>query len=242
VLRNLVDTKGKQSPLASTNAARGTLKPVRGAHIKWVIRTDLKSVLGSAVPYQAWTSPLRGEELSGPACHARPRLPVAHDQPCAAGAHATDCAPSFTVTSMADDNGARHPRDVQVPLFLGDTTQYSKMHTDSAGNPAINGAHVDRELHLRPTVNRADGGRRRRPSTGTGARQRGRGRRRLVRGRRRARSDGCATDWSASRTTTLATSRNLHDLSTFATQVDHMLQGFVNSSSSAASSTPIRGS
>jgi len=56
-LRNLIDAKGKPiAPLASTKAAlAGTLKPAtRAAHIKWVIRTDLKTVLGSTVPYQAW--------------------------------------------------------------------------------------------------------------------------------------------------------------------------------------------
>ena len=42
---------------------------------------------------------------------------------------------------MADDNGVRDIHGTfQVPLFLGDTTQYSKMHTDSAGKPAINGS------------------------------------------------------------------------------------------------------
>jgi len=57
VLRNLFDANGSRiAPLASTKAAlAGTLQPAtRGAHIRWVIRHDLASVLHNRVPYQAW--------------------------------------------------------------------------------------------------------------------------------------------------------------------------------------------
>ena len=62
------------APLASTTAAlAGTLKPAtRGAHIKWVIRHDLASVLGSTVPYQAWDFTVASaKSLAGPALTMR---------------------------------------------------------------------------------------------------------------------------------------------------------------------------
>ena len=75
-LRNLFDGNGKRiAPLASTKAAlAGTLQPARGAHIKFVIRNDLGSVLGSTVPYQAWDFTVASaKSLAGPGAHdARP--------------------------------------------------------------------------------------------------------------------------------------------------------------------------
>jgi len=237
VLRNLVDTKGKPiAPLASTKAAlAGTLKPAsRGAHIKWVIRTDLKAVLGAAVPYQAWDFTVASaQSLSGPAL-------VMHDlayqwlttNHAPGGAYATDYAPSFTVTSMADDNGVRDIHGTfQVPLFLGDTTQYSAMHTDSAGNPAINGAltWTANFICVLPSTVQMAG-----PATPTVYGHGLLGSAGEVEGGSFAAGVahdlmGCATDWvGLSHNDVGNVARNLHDLSTFDTQVDHMLQGFVN--------------
>jgi hypothetical protein len=56
---------------------------------------------------------------------------------------AADYAPSYTVTSVTDDSGVRDVHGTfDVPLFLQDTTPYSSLVTDQAGNPKINGAQT----------------------------------------------------------------------------------------------------
>ena len=75
---------------------------------------------------------------------------------------------------MTDSDGVRDVHGTfQVPLFLADTTPFSGLVTDAAGNPKINGdADVDRELHLRAAVDgaeRADPRRRRSTATACSA-------------------------------------------------------------------------
>jgi hypothetical protein len=238
-LRNLVDLNGKPiPPLASTTAAlAGTLRPAtRGAHIKWVIRTDLKPVLGSTVPYMAWDFTVASaKSLASPALTMRTlayEWLTGNHRPLGPGAAVTDFAPAFTVTSSEDADGVRTVEGTfQVPLFLGDTTQYSKLHTDGAGKPAINGSGTwtaNFSCVLPSTLQ--PGG----PATPTvyghgllgsagevegGSFSAGVDRNLM----------GCATDWvGMSRNDLGNVARNLQDMSTFNTQVDHMLQGFVN--------------
>jgi hypothetical protein len=238
-LRNLVGTNGKAiAPLASTKAAlAGTLEPAtRGAHIKWVIRTDLKSVLGSTVPYQAWDFTVASaKSLSGPG-QTMHKLAyqwlTTHHAALGTNAAATDYAPAFTVTSTQDDSGVRDIHGTfQVPLFLADTTQYSKMHTDASGNPAINGTKTwtANFICVLPSTVQMAG-----PATPTVYGHGLLGSASEVEGGSfsagvAADLMGCATDWvGLSHNDVGNVARNLKDMSTFDTQVDHMLQGFVN--------------
>ena len=143
-------------------------------------------------------------------------------------------SPAFAVTSVdrhrRRTRRARHVPGAAVPRAT--RRRSPAMVTDSAGNPTINGSQdLDRQLHLRAAVHGAERrARRRRPSTGTacsGARARSRA----------ARSAPASPDdlWAARptgsacrRATSPNVARNLQDMSTFDTQVDHMLQGFVN--------------
>jgi hypothetical protein len=239
-LRNLVNSSGAAiAPLPSTTAAlAGTLRPtVRGAHIAWVIRNDLAPVLGSTVPFQAWDFTVASaKSLAGPALTmhtlAYQWLASHHRAANAAAAAATDLAPAFTVTSMTDTDGVRDVHGTfQVPLFLADGTPLSGLVTDAAGNPVINGAHTwtaNFICVLPSTVQRAG------PATPTlyghgllgsasevegGSFSAGVARDLM----------GCATDWVGMSSSDLPNvARNLQDMSTFDTQVDHMLQGFVN--------------
>jgi hypothetical protein len=240
-LRGLVNVDGAAiAPSASTTAAlAGTLRPtVRGAHIAWIIRNDLAPVLGSTVPYQAWDFTVASEQsLAGPALTmhtlAYQWLASHHRVSNAASAAATtDLAPAFTVTSMTDTDGVRDVHGTfQVPLFLADSTPLSGFVTDAAGNPAINGTHTwtaNFICVLPSTVQRAG------PATPTlyghgllgsasevegGSFSAGIARDLM----------GCATDWVGMSSSDLPNvARNLQDMSTFDTQVDHMLQGFVN--------------
>jgi hypothetical protein len=238
-LRKLVDVNGKPiPPLASTKAAlAGTLKPAtRGAHIKWVIRTDLKNVLGSTTPYMAWDFTVASaQSLSSPALTmhsvAYQWLATNHG-PMGPGAGATDYAPSFTVTSSTDDAGVRDIHGTfEVPLFLADTTQYSGMHTDSAGKPAINGSNTwtANFICVLPSTLQPGG-----PATPTVYGHGLLGSADEVEGGSFSAGVahdlmGCATDWvGMSENDVGNVGRNLSDMSTFDTQVDHMLQGFVN--------------
>ncbi len=239
-LRDLVNVDGAAiAPLPSTTAAlAGTLHPaVRGAHIAWVIRHDLAPVLGSTVPFQAWDFTVASEKsLAGPALTMRTLayqwLATHHRVSNATSAGASDFAPPFAVTSVTDTGGVRDVHGTfQVPLFLGDTTPFSKFVTDAAGNPTIIGSHtwtanficvlpatVQRSGPATPTVyghgllgsaDEVEGG-----SFSAGVA------RDLM---------GCATDWVGMSSSDLPNvARNLQDMSTFDTQVDHMLQGFVN--------------
>jgi hypothetical protein len=238
-LRNLVGVDGKQiAPLASTSAAlKGTLKPAtRGAHIKYVIRTDLKPVLGWNVPYLAWDFTVASaKSLAGPALTMRTlayQWLTTNHRPLGPGAAATDYAPAFTVTSNTDDGGVRTVEGTfTVPLFLGDTTPLSKMHTDSAGKPAINGSGTwtANFICVLPSTVQPGG-----PATPTVYGHGLLGSADEVEGGSFAAGVtrnlmGCATDWVGMSEHDIGNvARNLQDMSTFDTQVDHMLQGFVN--------------
>ena len=235
VLRNLVSTSGaKVAPLASTTAAlSGKLKPAsRGTHIAFVIRHDLASVLGSTVPYQAWDFTVASaKSLAGPALTmhklAYQWLATHH-----VGSNLSDPAPSFAVTSVNDNAGVRDIHGTfQVPLFLGDTTALSKMVTDASGNPKINGskAWTANFICVLPSTLQLAG-----PATPTVYGHGLLGSAGEVEGGSFSAGVaddlmGCATDWvGMSENDVGNVARNLQDMSTFNTQVDHMLQGFVN--------------
>jgi hypothetical protein len=247
VLRNLYGTNGARiAPLASTKAAlAGTLHPlVRGAHIRWVIRHDLDHVLGSSVPYQAWDFTVASaQSLAGPALSmhdlAYKWLDTHHVAPAPSASSAdsrhhgpSDYAPAYTVTSVTDSDGVRDVHGTfQVPLFLGDTTALSGMTTDAHGNPIINDSQTwtANFICVLPSTLSSAG-----PATPTlyghgllgdagevegGSFSAGISRNLM----------GCATDWVGMSGHDIGNVvRNLQDMSTFDTQVDHMLQGFVN--------------
>jgi hypothetical protein len=239
-LRRLYDANGERiAPLASTKAAlAGTLEPAtRGAHIRWVIRHDLASVLGSSVPFQAWDFTVASKRsLAGPALTMRELayqwLDTHHTASAGAAAVAGDFAPSYTVTSVTDSDGVRDVHGTfQVPLFLADTSPFSGLVTDSDGNPKINGTQTwtANFICVLPSTVQSTG-----PATPTlyghgllgdaGEVEGGSFRAGIAHNLM-----GCATDWvgmSGSDIPNVA--RNLVDMSTFDTQVDHMLQGFVN--------------
>jgi hypothetical protein len=239
-LRHLRDANGNRiAPLASTKAAlAGTLKPAsRGRHIKNVIQRDLAGVLGSTVPYQAWDFTVASaQSLAGPALTmhslAYQWLANHHTAPAAARAGATDPAPAFTVDSVSDNSGVRDVHGTfQVPLFLGDTTAYSGLVTDRAGNPKINGTNTwtANFICVLPSTLQSAG-----PATPTLYGHGLLGDASEVEGGSFAAGIahdlmGCATDWVGMSQNDIGNvARNLQDMSTFDTQVDHMLQGFVN--------------
>ena len=238
VLRNLVDGNGMAiAPLASTTAAlAGTLAPAtRGAHIKYVITHDLASVLGATVPYQAWDFTVASaKSLSGPAFTMRKLaykwLTTHHRATASKGS--TDFAPAFKVTSVTDTNGERDVHGTfQVPLFLADTTALSGFVTDHAGNPKINGSKIwtANFICVLPSTVQSGG-----PATPTLYGHGLLGSADEVEGSSFSAGVahdlmGCATDWVGMSEHDLGNvARNLQDMSTFYTQVDHMLQGFVN--------------
>jgi hypothetical protein len=250
-LRNLYDSNGARiAPLASTKAAlAGSLHPaVRGAHIRWVIRHDLEDVLHSTVPYQAWDFTVASaQSLAGPGLtmHALAYkwldthhvTPATSTHPASAAASAkhsdeSDFAPAFAVTSVTDNDGVRDVHGTfQVPLFLGDTTALSGLTTDANGNPVINGNQTwtANFICVLPST-LSDAG----PATPTlyghgllgdaGEVEGGSFRAGISHNLM-----GCATDWVGMSGHDIPNVvRNLQDMSTFDTQVDHMLQGFVN--------------
>ena len=238
-LRNLVNGSGAPiAPLASTTAAlAGTLKPAsRGTHIKFVIRHDLGSVLGSTVPYQAWDFTVASaKSLAGPALTMR-KLAYSwlttHHRPAAKGAAGSDLAPAFTVTSVTNTNGERDVHGTfQVPLFLQDTTALSALVTNRAGNPIINGSQTwtANFICVLPSTVQSAG-----PATPTVYGHGLLGSASEVEGSSFSAGVaddlmGCATDWVGMSGKDIGNvARNLKDMSTFDTQVDHMLQGFVN--------------
>ncbi len=238
VLRDLVDVNGMPiAPLASTDAAlAGTLTPAsRGAHIKFVITHDLASVLGSTVPYQAWDFTVASaKSLSGPALTMRKLaykwLATHHRATATKGS--TDFAPAFKVTSVTDSNGERDVHGTfQVPLFLADTTALSGFVTDRAGNPKINGSKTwpANFICVLPSTVQSAG-----PATPTLYGHGLLGSASEVEGSSFSAGVahdlmGCATDWVGMSGKDIGNvARNLQDMSTFYTQVDHMLQGFVN--------------
>lgn len=236
VLRDLYDTYSDPiPPLATTRQAlAGTLQPAtRGAHIRWVINHDLGSVLGNHVPYQAWDFTVASaKSLAGPALSMRTQAYNWLATNRVAGSTKADPAPSYTVSSVTDTDGTRDVHGTfQVPLFLADTGPLSGFVPDPAGNPTINGnkTWTANFICVLPSTVQSAG-----PATPTlyghgllgdasevegGSFRAGLGNDLM----------GCATDWVGMSSGDIGNvGRNLNDMSTFDTQVDHMLQGFVN--------------
>ena len=238
-LRHLKDASGRRiAPLATTKAAlEGTLKPARrGAHIKWIIRKDLRSVLGTRAPFQAWDFTVASaESLAGPALtmHTRAyRWLDEHHTPSTTPTVTNDLAPPFTVTSVEDVDGVRHVHGTfEAPLFLGDTSPLSGLFTDPAGKPAINPAATwpANFICVLPATPQSGG-----PATPTLYGHGLLGDAGEVEGGSFSAGVahnlmGCATDWVGMSEHDIGNvARNLVDMSTFDTQVAHMLQGFVN--------------
>jgi len=237
-LRALATTAGAPiAPLGSTTAAlAGTLKPAeRGAHIKFVIRHDLAAVLGSTVPYQAWDFTVASAtSLAGPALtmHRLAYTWLATHHRATKGSSSNDPAPPFAVESVTDTNGERDIHGTfQVPLFLSDTTAFSGLVTDRTGSPIINGAKTwtANFICVLPSTPQTAG-----PATPTVYGHGLLGSASEVEGSSFSAGVahdlmGCATDWVGMSDKDIGNvARNLKDMSTFDTQVDHMLQGFVN--------------
>jgi len=241
VLRDLVDKSGHAiAPLASTTAAwNATSKSSnRLQYISKVLHSDLSSVIGSNEPYMAWDFTVASaKSLAGPALTMHN---LAYQW--LAGHHlayngetsipASDYAPAFTVTSSVTTNGVRDVHGTfQVPLFLSDTTPFSAMTVDQSGSPVINGTKTwtANFICVLPSTISATGAAL--PTVyghgllGNASEIEG-GSFSAAIARNMA---GCATDWvGMSSSDLLNVDRNLNDMSTFDTQVDHMLQGFVN--------------
>ncbi len=235
VLRSLYDADGSRiTPLLTTRAAlAGFLKPARrAAHIRYVINHDLRSVLGRTIPYMAWDFTVASaRSLAGPALTMRDQayrwLSTHH-----VSGGPSDFAPAYAVTSVTDTNGVRDVHGTfQVPLFLADTTPLSGFVTDAAGNPRINGNQTWTANFIcvfPSTLQRAG------PATPTLYGHGLLGSAGEVEGGSFSAGVahdlmGCATDWVGMSGNDIANvGRNLQDMSTFDTQVDHMLQGFVN--------------
>jgi hypothetical protein len=238
-LRHLVDGNGVRiAPLATTKEAlAGTLKPAeRGEHIAWVIRHDLASVLGAATPFQGWDFTVASaKSLAGPALIMRTlayQWLTTHHTASSTPSAAADFAPTYAVTSVTDTGGVRDVHGTfQVPLFLKDTTPFSKLVTDTSGNPKINGKKTwpaDFICVMPDTIQSAG------PATPTVYGHGLLGDASEVEGSSFSAGVahdlmGCATDWVGMSSNDIPNVvRNLQDMSTFDTQVDHMLQGFVN--------------
>ncbi len=241
VLRDLVDNSGHSiTPLASTTAAwNATSKSsTRLQYISKVLHKDAASVIGSTEPYMAWDFTVASEKsLAGPALtmhklayqwlanhhlayHNKASMPV------------TDYAPAFTVTSSTTINGVRDVHGTfQVPLFLQNTTPFSAMTVDRSGNPVINGSKTwtANFICVLPSTISPSG-----PALPTVYGHGLLGSASEVEGSSFSVAlthnlAGCATDWVGMSTSDVPNvERNLNDMSTFNTQVDHMLQGFVN--------------
>jgi hypothetical protein len=239
VLRSLVDNSGHSiAPLASTAAAwkASSGSSSRMQYISKVLHTDLASVIGSTEPYMAWDFTVASEKsLSGPALTMHTlayQWLATHRLASTGNTVAADYAPAFTVTSSKTINGVRDVHGTfQVPLFLEDTTPFSAMTVDHAGNPVINGEKTwtaDFICVLPSTVS---------PSGAALPTVYGHG---LLGSASEIEGSsfsaalthnvaGCATDWvGMSASDVPNVERNLNDMSTFNTQVDHMLQGLVN--------------
>jgi hypothetical protein len=237
------------------------LPATRGAHIAQVINGDLASVLGDTVPYEAWDFTVASaQSLAGPALSMRTQayqwldadgnhmpVPVRQQATTAStaptstvpatttptgNARATGLAPNFTVTSNVTTGGVRDVQGTfQVPLFLGDTTEYSAMHTGADGMPAINGNQTWTANFICVMPSTVQSGGAAMPIVyghgllGSASEVEGSSFSALVPQDRM----GCATDWVGMSASDLGNvARNLSDMSTWNTQVDHMLQGFVN--------------
>jgi len=241
VLRDLVNNSGHSiAPLASTTAAWNATSrsSTRLQYISKVLHKDLASVIGSTEPYMAWDFTIASEKsLAEPALTmhrlayewlAKHHLAYNGKTTIPAAAY----APAFTVTSSRTANGVRDVHGTfQVPLFLKDTTPFSAMTVNHSGNPVINGTKTwtaDFICVLPSTIS---------PSGAALPTVYGHG---LLGSASEIEGSsfsaalthnmaGCATDWvGMSASDILNVERNLNDMSTFNTQVDHMLQGFVN--------------
>jgi hypothetical protein len=239
VLRDLVDNSGHSvAPLASTtkawNATPGSSP--RMQYISKVLHTDLASVIGSTEPYMAWDFTVASEKsLSGPALTMHTLAYdwlATHHVSSNGGTVPADYAPAFTVTSSKTTNGVRDVHGTfQVPLFLEDTTPFSVMTVDHAGNPVINRTKTwtaDFICVLPSTISPSG------PALPTVYGHGLLGSASEVEGSSFSVAlthnlAGCATDWVGMSASDIPNvERNLNDMSTFNTQVDHMLQGLVN--------------
>ena len=241
VLRDLVNNSGHSiAPLVSTTAAWNATSrsSTRLQYISKVLHKDLASVIGSTQPYMAWDFTIASEKSLAEPALTMHRLAfewlakhhLAYNGKSAIPA--TDYAPAFTVTSSRTANGVRDVHGTfQVPLFLKDTTPFSAMTVNHSGNPVINGTKTwtaDFICVLPSTIS---------PSGAALPTVYGHG---LLGSASEIEGSsfsaalthnmaGCATDWvGMSASDILNVERNLNDMSTFNTQVDHMLQGFVN--------------
>ena len=239
VLRGLVDNAGHSlPPLASTNEAWNATSSSspRMQYLSKVLHTDLTSVIGSTEPYMAWDFTVAsGNSLSGPALTMRTlayQWLATHHVAYNGNAVPADYAPAFTVTSSKTTSGVRDVHGTfQVPLFLGDTTPFSAMTVDRTGNPVINGTKTwtaDFICVLPSTISPTGAAL---PTVyghgllGSASEVEG-GSFSVALTHNMA---GCATDWVGMSASDIPNvERNLNDMSTFNTQVDHMLQGLVN--------------
>jgi hypothetical protein len=240
VLRNLIDNSGRTiAALASTTAAwnANSGSSTRMQYISKVLHRDLASLIGSTEPYMAWDFTVASERsLAGPAITmhglAYRWLTTHHRADNGRTVPAANYAPAFSVTSSTTTAGVRDVHGTfQVPLFLKDTTPLSAMTVDKSGIPVINGTKTwtaNFICVLPSTIS---------PSGAALPTIYGHG---LLGSAKEIEGSsfsaalsrnmaGCATDWVGMSTSDIPNvARNLNDMSTFNTQVDHMLQGFVN--------------
>ena len=240
VLRDLIDNAGRPiAPLSSTTAAwdATSRSSTRMQYLGTVLHKDLTSVIGSTEPYMAWDFTVASEKsLSGPALTmhklAYGWLATHHLKPNGRPVPSINDAPAFTVTSSTTTKGVRDVHGTfEVPLFLSDTTPFSAMTVDRGGNPVINGTKTwtANFICVLPSTISAAGAAL--PTVyGHGLL----GSASEIEGSSFSAAlthnmAGCATDWVGMSARDIPNvARNLNDMSTFNTQVDHMLQGFVN--------------
>ena len=241
VLRNLVNGEGAAiAPLASTTAAweATPTSSTRLRHVQSVLKTDLKSVIGSTVPYLAWDfTVISAQSSSTPALTMRTlayKWLATHHVAYKGSTKlaASNYAPAFTVTSSVDTGTTRDIHGTfQVPLFLKDTSAFSGMNLDGKGLPLINGTKTwtANFICVLPNSLSPSG-----PAMPTAYGHGLLGSAREVEGGSfsagvAANMMGCATDWvGMSESDILNVARNLNNMSTFSTQTDHMLQGLIN--------------
>jgi hypothetical protein len=241
VLRNLHDTSGVViSPPSSTNSAWNATasSSTRLRHLSYLMHHDLASVIGSSEPYMAWDFTVASQKsLSTPGLtmHKLAYGWLAKNHNLYKGVFAipaADYAPAYAVTSVTTNAGVRDVHGTfQVPLFLSNTSPYSSMTTSSNGLPKINGTKTwtANFICVLPSTVNVKG-----PALPTvyghgllgsaGEVEGGSFNAALAQD-----MAGCATNWvGLSENDLFAVGANLHDMSGFHAQVDHMLQGFVN--------------
>ena len=217
-------------------AGRNAEAGVAAAHIKFVINHDLASVLGTTIPYQAWDFTVASaQSLAGPALTMRTQAYQwlsAHHRPAAKGA-----AGDRSRTGVRGHLGHRHQRRARRARHVPGAAlperhhAFSALVTNRAGNPKINGAKTwtANFICVLPSTVQSGG-----PATPTLYGHGLLGSASEVEGGSFSAGVahdlmGCATDWVGMSGNDIPNvARNLQDMSTFDTQVDHMLQGFVN--------------